>query len=692
MVLAENPDAGVAWMFPTYATAPRITALSTSNHFSFRRMSSSFGVDSELEPLGHDRQSESARTSRNRRHRRDLARVPRDAVDCRDPQGGLQSRSFNERTMTILSPGSPSARAPADDRLDSWKEIAAYMKRDVTTVQRWEKREGMPVHRHVHDKMGSVYAFRTDLDAWARSRNLGSRRRKRPGGATGRRRSTRSRPSAVPAVPRRPRRAAWRRLAAGGDGSSGRGADDLAAPTARQRAGESAGRCALSAADRLRRDRAGGRALARREIRGLSLRSRRSNGRVGHPGWHRSVLQPHSGRVHGSSPTRRFARWASHPTERSSRSGRAGPPVPSQTDISVWAAPVLGGQPRPYLDGVAEFDWSSDGARLVYHTPGPGDPMFVRDSGQASEARAIFTAPPGLHSHFPIWSPDHAFIYFVQGSVPDRMDVWRIRRPAERPNGSRITTRVVSHPVFLNARTLLYLASDSDGFGPWIYSLDVERRISRRVSVGIDRYTSLAASADGSRLVATLATSEEHALAPADHRCTRRVVGRPSHPADHRQRILSEAGRRLPAVRLFQGHERQHLEAARRGGHRGVERARGADHRRARHRARRASHCVLDQAERADVAVRRECRRHRRSHRHAVARAARRSGVGAGRAIDYGRRRQRRRSASLQRSRRRPAHRRAWWRSILSIPCGRPTAISSCSRGRTSGRHSRSRP
>ena len=42
----------------------------------------------------------------------------------------------------------------------------------MTTVQRWEKREGMPVHRHVHDKMGSVYAFRSDLDAWARSRNL----------------------------------------------------------------------------------------------------------------------------------------------------------------------------------------------------------------------------------------------------------------------------------------------------------------------------------------------------------------------------------------------------------------------------------------------------------------------------------------------------------------------------------------
>ena len=69
------------------------------------------------------------------------------------------------------SPGAPSERPP-EDRLDSWKEIAAYLERDVTTVQRWEKREGMPVHRHLHDKMGSVYAFRADLDAWARSRNL----------------------------------------------------------------------------------------------------------------------------------------------------------------------------------------------------------------------------------------------------------------------------------------------------------------------------------------------------------------------------------------------------------------------------------------------------------------------------------------------------------------------------------------
>ena len=55
-------------------------------------------------------------------------------------------------------------------RLDSWKEISQYLQRDESTVQRWEKREGMPVHRHVHEKRGSVYAFTEELDAWSEGR------------------------------------------------------------------------------------------------------------------------------------------------------------------------------------------------------------------------------------------------------------------------------------------------------------------------------------------------------------------------------------------------------------------------------------------------------------------------------------------------------------------------------------------
>ena len=52
------------------------------------------------------------------------------------------------------------------DRLDSWKEIAAYLNRGVRTVRRWEAVEGLPVHRQVHRTQGSVYAFKSEIETW----------------------------------------------------------------------------------------------------------------------------------------------------------------------------------------------------------------------------------------------------------------------------------------------------------------------------------------------------------------------------------------------------------------------------------------------------------------------------------------------------------------------------------------------
>src|SRR5262249_13760824 len=63
-----------------------------------------------------------------------------------------------------MTPGNPA------ERLDSWKEIAAFLRRDVRTVQRWEKKEGLPVYRHQHEKLGSVYAFRPELAEWLNTR------------------------------------------------------------------------------------------------------------------------------------------------------------------------------------------------------------------------------------------------------------------------------------------------------------------------------------------------------------------------------------------------------------------------------------------------------------------------------------------------------------------------------------------
>lgn len=71
---------------------------------------------------------------------------------------------------TPSPPEDPGGPTPPGDRLDSWKEIAAHLGRGVTTVQRWEQEQGLPVHRLPHAKRGSVYAYRRELDDWLTER------------------------------------------------------------------------------------------------------------------------------------------------------------------------------------------------------------------------------------------------------------------------------------------------------------------------------------------------------------------------------------------------------------------------------------------------------------------------------------------------------------------------------------------
>jgi TolB-like protein len=52
------------------------------------------------------------------------------------------------------------------DRLESWKDIASYLRRDVRTVQRWEQTDGLPVHRHKRAHRPIPYAYKSELDAW----------------------------------------------------------------------------------------------------------------------------------------------------------------------------------------------------------------------------------------------------------------------------------------------------------------------------------------------------------------------------------------------------------------------------------------------------------------------------------------------------------------------------------------------
>jgi Tol biopolymer transport system component/DNA-binding winged helix-turn-helix (wHTH) protein len=172
-------------------------------------------------------------------------------------------------------------------------------------------------------------------------------------------------------------------------------------------------------------------------------------------------------------------------------------------DVNILAVPTRGGPVRVYLPEVAEYEWSHDGKKLVFHTTAPGDPIFVREP--RSPDRRIYVAPAGVHCHFPVWSADEAFIYFVRGTPSAGVwDVWRVRTSGT--GLERLTTHnsYVAYPTVLDQRTIVYLATSSDGSGPWLYTFDTERRVSRRISFGLETYTSLGASADGQRLVATV--------------------------------------------------------------------------------------------------------------------------------------------------------------------------------------------
>lgn len=394
-------------------------------------------------------------------------------------------------TSAHTPPGQPS-----EDRLDSWKEIAAYLKRDVTTVQRWEKREGMPVHRHLHGRLGSIYAYRSELDAWSRGRSLNTVVEQEPGAADDRE------PAVLAAARRGTHRHAVLALA-------------LAAIIA----------LLVFSAYGVYRPRPEWRnPLATAQFRPLAdFDSNEFAAAISRDGRFVAFLSDRDGQtdvwatavgtgqfqnltrgrlpelVNPAVRTIQFSPDASFVSFWVRKQSAAG-----QDGIGLWSVPTWATEPRPYLDGIAEIDWSTDGSRLVYHTPGPGDPMFIRTLADRAD-RPLFTAGSGLHAHFPTWSPDGRFIYFVHGSVPDTMDIWRIAATGGAPERLTSHNARVTYPAFLGERTVVYLATEADGAGPWLYGLDLDTRVTHRLTVGPEQYTSVAAAGDGRKLVVTVA-------------------------------------------------------------------------------------------------------------------------------------------------------------------------------------------
>lgn len=171
----------------------------------------------------------------------------------------------------------------------------------------------------------------------------------------------------------------------------------------------------------------------------------------------------------------------------------------------VRMLPLVGGQPRVFLgDKVVNPIWSPDGSRMAYHTLEAGDPIFVADP-DGGNAHQIFRERPDLHNHFLNWGDGREWIYFIHGTPATReMDLFRIRASGGNPERLTQQNSDMRDPTRLGKGMMLYLARESDGSGPWIWAYDIERKRSRRITWGLESYTSLSASADGRRLVATV--------------------------------------------------------------------------------------------------------------------------------------------------------------------------------------------
>ena len=168
--------------------------------------------------------------------------------------------------------------------------------------------------------------------------------------------------------------------------------------------------------------------------------------------------------------------------------------------------PLMGGTPRPFLpDSTVSVAWSPDGTRVVYHLQDKGDSVFVADRSGAN-ARLIARRNENEHNHFPIWSVDGRWIYYASGTPETKeMDVWRVSPDGGTPERLTRHNSDVSYPTPISLTTLLYVAHDDDGSGPWLWALDVDRKLTRRVSFGVEKYMSVSATPDGSRVVATVA-------------------------------------------------------------------------------------------------------------------------------------------------------------------------------------------
>ena len=158
----------------------------------------------------------------------------------------------------------------------------------------------------------------------------------------------------------------------------------------------------------------------------------------------------------------------------------------------------MGGAPRPFLgDRAVTVSWSPDGYRIAYHLQDDGDSMYVADRTGANRAADIRRSA-NEHNHFPVWSMDGRWIFSQAAHRPPKK--WTCggsRRTgsagaSDEAEQRRRVSHADRHPHGLcTSRTIRMARVHGCGLSTW------NARSARRISFGVEKYTSVAATPDG---------------------------------------------------------------------------------------------------------------------------------------------------------------------------------------------------
>ncbi len=176
--------------------------------------------------------------------------------------------------------------------------------------------------------------------------------------------------------------------------------------------------------------------------------------------------------------------------------------------FAVWviAAP-LGGVPRKVVQGLQAMRWSPDGQQLVGMRAGgtTGDSLWIVDK-DGGNLRQIIPIRGGRHIHWPAWSRDGRYIYYIDTFITwhdEPSDVWRVPVAGGEPEAVLRSSRRAIYPAPMPDGGLIFAANPSTvDLGLWWSPPGGGE--PRPLTSGVGEHTEPYVSADGRRVVATL--------------------------------------------------------------------------------------------------------------------------------------------------------------------------------------------